>query len=632
MAQAVQAFNDFLSTDEGQQMIRDLGSAIGDLAMSFLDPGPDGFKNAVNTAKTLLKGVTDALRWLKNNKEGVKTALGVIAGGFAVFETAKGVLNLIEAGKSVKNIFSAKNKSNTGNGGTPGISTGDGGTPGGSGLGGAQSVGSQTVTSQTVTSETVTTSNVSTMYVGQMIGGNNGTPSNPTNPATPPVTNPSNPSGGGLPSGSSFPGLPSGGGLPFNGATPLLNAGGGDGLNLSGGNPTVNLPSGNPTVNISGGNPTLNLPSGSGTPSGGGSPIRLDPNEFDVTEAGKPQLRWPEDSPPQPEKPTDNGGGGFGWAAAAFAIWGTVLYGATTGLDHLLGDAQRAKDIEARESALEKAEEAAAALGPEFQDDVDTLTRMVNALGPAVDKETGEYKKNPFFSTYWEPTNDLGAILGDLGDLRKRGLLHADIEKWGARDGMGDLNVPGTGWTPWNLLRRYWGVYTETAYDRNGNPYEAHVDMPLDPQEVNALLAYLQDMYTRKLEDAMKSGSVPAEAGAEVGEEFTQGVEGTAGEDAGKGAGSAFITGGIQGMDANSSALAAAADRMGRVMRQGVVSGASGIFSGLGGGVYSAGGGGGVLGAGGLNATIYMDKTAVGTMVADTVNRVMGAHISASRR
>ena len=609
MAQAVNAFNDFLATDEGQQMIKDLGAAIGDLAMSFLDPGPEGFKHAVETAKNLLKGVTGALNWFSENKKGVVTALAIIAGGFGVFEGLKGIEALIGAKNAIKTIFGSKNKL-TGNGtgtGLPSVGPGDGtGTGTGTGLGGAQSV----------TSQEVTTSNVTTMYVQNMVGGNNGTPSNPTNPATPPVTNPSTP--------STTPGLPSGStpGLPMNGATPLLNAGGGNGLNLSGGNPTVN---------ISGGSPQLNLPSGSDVnlSGGGSSPIRLDPNEFDVTEAGKPQLRWPEDGPPQPEKPTDNGGGGIGWAAAAFAIWSGVLYGATTGLDHLFGDAQRAKDIEERESALAKAEEAAAALGPEFQEDVDTLTRLANALGPAVDKETGEYKKNPFFSTYWEPTNDLGAIIGDLGDIRKRGLLHADIEKWGARDAMGDLNT-GVGWTPWALLQRYWGTYYETAYDSRGNEYQKHVDMPLEPYEINALLEYLKDMYTRKLEDAM-SGSVPAEAGTAAGEEFTKAADAAAGETAGQATGSAFAAGVIKGIDANMAALSAAASRMGAVMSQGIVA-AGGVYGGGYSGVGVYGASGDVPGQSGIDAKIYMGRKVVGTMVADTVNRVMGAKVSAARR
>jgi len=636
MAQAVNAFNDFLATDEGQQMIKDLGAAIGDLAMSFLDPGPEGFKHAVETAKNLLKGVTDAFKWLDKNKDGVKVALGVIAGGFAAFETAKGILNLIEAGKAVKNIFGAK------------------GSKGGNGLGGGQSslpgldgsnvstehvgtqnvsseqVGQQTVTTQTVTSESVTTSNVTTMYVQNMVGGNNGTPSNPTNPTTP--TTPSTPN---------FPNLQS---LPGNGATPLLNAGGGDGLNgympvlpsggsglsLPGGG-DINIGGGSPTVNIGGGSPQLNLPSGSDVNlSGGGStPIRLDPNEFDVTEAGKPQLRWPEDGPPQPEKPTDNGGGGFGAAAAIFAVWGAALYGVTTGLDHLLGDAQRAKDIEERENTLAKAEEAAEALGEDVQQDVEMLTRLANALGPAVDNETGEYKKNPFFSTYWEPTNELGAIIGDLGDIRKRGLLHADIEKWGARDAMGDLNT-GVGWTPWALLQRYWGTYYETAYDSRGNEYQKHVDMPLEPYEVNALLEYLKDMYTRKLEDAM-SGSVPAEAGTAAGEEFTKAADAAAGETAGQATGAAFAAGVIKGIDANMAALSAAASRMGAVMSQGIVA-AGGAYGGGYSGVGVYGASGGVLGQSGIDAKIYMGRKVVGTMVADTVNRVMGAKVSAARR
>ena len=56
--------------------------------------------------------------------------------------------------------------------------------------------------------------------------------------------------------------------------------------------------------------------------------------------------------------------------------------------------------------------------------------------------------------------------------------------------------------------------------------------------------------------------------------------------------------------------------------------GYGGGYSGV--GVYGASGG--VLGQSGIDAKIYMGRKVVGTMVADTVNRVMGAKVSAARR
>ena len=459
----------------------------------------------------MLVGLSNAFQWIVENQGKVIEAFEAIFGAFLVGKIAAAAGTLMEMVKNIETLKMFKgfrtnpNLSGIGTGSRTGTDTGVGG---GSGLSTSQTVTNQTVTNASVTSATVptatvTTSGVTPEYVQIMVGGTTPSPTDPTNPTTP--TTPSTPS---------FPNLQS---LPGNGATPLLNAGGGNGLNdyvpvLPSGGSGLNLPGGgdinigggSPTVNIGGGSPQLNLPSGSDVNlSGGGStPIRLDPNEFDVTEAGKPQLRWPEDGPPQPEKPTDNGGGGFGAAAAIFAVWGAALYGATTGLDHLFGDAQRAKDIEERENTLTKAEEAAEALGEEVQQDVEMLTRLANALGPTTDEE-GNYKKNFTFSTYWEPTNDLGAILGDLGDLRKRGLLHADIEKWGARNGLGETQVPGTGYEAWDLLRRYWGVYESETWPGSGE--WRHEDYPLDPQEQYALLEYLKDMYTRKLEEQMEN-------------------------------------------------------------------------------------------------------------------------------
>jgi len=179
------------------------------------------------------------------------------------------------------------------------------------------------------------------------------------------------------------------------------------------------------------------------------------------------------------------------------------------------------KLVKAAEAAEAVAEEASGRVGE--TEEVALLRRLVNATNAERD-ENGEYKRNIFGQYIWMPGDDRGAILAGLGDWKNRGILHADIERYGARDGMGGLNVPGTGWTPWALLQRYWGNYYETDYDTRGNEYQRHVDMPLDPSEETALLEYLRDMYTRKLQDQMRNiGS--SEEGDDLGTATAQAVD-----------------------------------------------------------------------------------------------------------
>lgn len=179
------------------------------------------------------------------------------------------------------------------------------------------------------------------------------------------------------------------------------------------------------------------------------------------------------------------------------------------------------KLVKAAEAAEAVAEEASGRVGE--TEEVALLRRLVNATNAERD-ENGEYKRNIFGQYVWMPGDDRGAILAGLGDWKNRGILHADIERYGARDGMGGLNVPGTGWTPWALLQRYWGNYYITDYDTRGNEYQRHVDMPLDPQEETALLEYLRDMYTRKLQDQMRNiGS--SEEGDDLGTATAQAVD-----------------------------------------------------------------------------------------------------------
>lgn len=105
MTDAVNAFNDFLATKEGQEMLTALAETVQELALELIKDGPDGFKHAISTAKDLVGGLNSAFKWIKDNKDGIKTALGVIAGGLAAIAAVKLASGIFEFVLNVKQLM-----------------------------------------------------------------------------------------------------------------------------------------------------------------------------------------------------------------------------------------------------------------------------------------------------------------------------------------------------------------------------------------------------------------------------------------------------------------------------------------------------------------------------------------------
>ena len=156
--------------------------------------------------------------------------------------------------------------------------------------------------------------------------------------------------------------------------------------------------------------------------------------------------------------------------------------------------------VEANEEAAVAVEEAATKLGDEYDGDIARVRRIIKALSPEVNEDTGDYAKTVFGTYKWRAYDSADAILQGLSDITNRGQLYADIKKYGAEGGV-------LGWDPWTMLLRYWGEYTEPTTYGSEFPWrvgedagEKRVDNPLDQSEIDALLVYLRDMYTTKFE------------------------------------------------------------------------------------------------------------------------------------
>ena len=84
-------FNEYLQTDEGQEMLKKLGDAVSSLFSSLSEIDPDKVMEGV---VSLFTKITEGLQWIIDNKETVKTALKVIAGGFGLLKLTELAANI----------------------------------------------------------------------------------------------------------------------------------------------------------------------------------------------------------------------------------------------------------------------------------------------------------------------------------------------------------------------------------------------------------------------------------------------------------------------------------------------------------------------------------------------------------
>lgn len=140
VTEMLKAFNEWMDTDEGKQAMNDISEAIRELFAGLKDVS---FKDAIDAVAGAIDGIKKALLWLEEHKDDVKTALEVIAGGFALLKVSELALNIGKIVSGFQTLWAgAKNPlpslPGTGgnNGGSPTATpTGDG-TGTGTGLGG----------------------------------------------------------------------------------------------------------------------------------------------------------------------------------------------------------------------------------------------------------------------------------------------------------------------------------------------------------------------------------------------------------------------------------------------------------------------------------------------------------------
>ena len=140
VTEMLKAFNEWMDTDEGKQAMNDISDAIRELFAGLKDVS---FKDAIDAVAGAIDGIKTALLWLEEHKDDVKTALEVIAGGFALLKVSELALNIGKIVSGFQTLWAgAKNPlpnlPGTGgnNGGSPTATpTGDG-TGTGTGVGG----------------------------------------------------------------------------------------------------------------------------------------------------------------------------------------------------------------------------------------------------------------------------------------------------------------------------------------------------------------------------------------------------------------------------------------------------------------------------------------------------------------
>ena len=175
-------------------------------------------------------------------------------------------------------------------------------------------------------------------------------------------------------------------------------------------------------------------------------------------------------------------------AAGATPVLVTVAAVAPAVIQQLKDEHGMTEDYEHTEEVANAAEDAG--ISPESVE----LARKLNAASGVKVNENGEYKRNFLGFLDLNPTDQSDWVLQSLSDPRKRGQIYSDIMTYGDAE-----NDNVAGWRPWNALLRYWGEYT----DENGR----RVDMPLEQYEQDALIEYLRDLETRKLEMGLNGES-----------------------------------------------------------------------------------------------------------------------------
>ena len=85
-------FNDYLSSDEGKEKLKELSDAVTSLFEGLKDIKPG---DVIDTARSILTGIVDAVKWIAENWEKVTTGIHAIVDAWIGLEVAKGITTLL---------------------------------------------------------------------------------------------------------------------------------------------------------------------------------------------------------------------------------------------------------------------------------------------------------------------------------------------------------------------------------------------------------------------------------------------------------------------------------------------------------------------------------------------------------
>ena len=111
---ALQSFNDFIASAEGQAALADLKGALGGLADEI---SSTDWSTVMENAAGVIKRIADGLTWMINHKELVVGAIGAIAGGWAALTVSRDVLSVLQLLGKIKWAQIYKVSAGSGNGG-----------------------------------------------------------------------------------------------------------------------------------------------------------------------------------------------------------------------------------------------------------------------------------------------------------------------------------------------------------------------------------------------------------------------------------------------------------------------------------------------------------------------------------
>ncbi len=137
MATAVQGFNDFLQTEEGQAAMQGLADALSGIITSLTGEGGESFQTLIEGAKGALDGLTQAFDWITDHQEAVVTAIKAIALALVGLKTASIGIKVAELAGNLKHLLGGFG----GGAGGAAAGAGGGGAAAAAGAGGAAKTG-----------------------------------------------------------------------------------------------------------------------------------------------------------------------------------------------------------------------------------------------------------------------------------------------------------------------------------------------------------------------------------------------------------------------------------------------------------------------------------------------------------